>query len=122
MIKQISSLLGQIVRRVKVNSTALSATLGVMALPLGVYLIVEGGARDKFFGYCIALIGLLMIISTAILTWRAETKGRQEKERRDKVEDNRYELQTRIFVSILDELKRINSGGGKYERKDKPKQ
>ncbi len=99
------------------NLTALSATLGVMFLPLGVYFVVEGRVEDKWFGFGFFLFGLLLLTATMLRVWNEDKKDRQEKEARDTVEYNRFELQTKILVGILDELKKLNKEGDNNDRR-----
>ena len=80
------------------NLTALTVTLGVMALPLGAYFIVEGQAGDKWFGYGIFITGILLLIVTMLRVWKEDKRDKQEKVNRDEVEYNRFEHQNELII------------------------
>lgn len=63
------------------NLTALTATVGVMALPLGVFSVVEGTRlEDKWFGYGLCIIGMLLLAMSML---RVGFEEKQEKEKRE---------------------------------------
>jgi len=108
--KKTQALMRQIVRWLKMNSTALSATLGVMGMPLAVYIIVED-IGNVWLGFGLFITAILLLVFTMFRVWNEDKRNREEKKDRDKVEFNRFMLQTRISVVILKELEQLNSKG-----------
>ena len=101
------------------NITALTATLGVMALPLGVYLFVE--TDDRLFGVSFFVVGILMLVFSMYRVWLDEKEERDRRNKRDEISDNRFELQATILAEILSELKELRKEGQGYVRRIREK-
>jgi len=101
------------------NITALIATLGVMALPLGVYLFVE--TDDRLFGVSFFVVGILMLVFSMYRVWLDEKEERDRRNKRDEISDNRFELQTTMLAGILSELKGLRKEGQGYVRRIRKK-
>ena len=119
MIKRFNSLLRRIVGSIKVNITALAATLGAIFLPIAVYLLIEGGVQDRPLAISLFILSMLSLILTMIMVYRDTKLDRIEKHEHNKVEYNRFELQSGILAEILGEVKRLNSRGKYAKRKQR---
>jgi len=101
------------------NITALITTLGVMALPLGVYLFAE--TEDRLFGVSFFVVGILMLVFSMYRVWLDEKEERDRRNKRDEISDNRFELQTTMLAGILSELKGFRKEGKGYARRIRKK-
>lgn len=75
------------------NLTALITTFGVMALPLGVYLLVE--VDDRLFGISFFIVGLIMLVFAMYRVWLDEKEEKDRRNKRDEEWIQKY-TQSRI--------------------------
>ena len=106
---KVMNILQNIKRRIKENMGAYYLTLGAIFVPFGFIALLE--YENKIFAILAFVIGIVSIFFGSLTIRKDEKEG-------DKVEYNRWKLQTEILQEILNEMKRLR-GVGNERNNDK---